>query len=235
MENKKTIIGIIILVVLIIALGVSSYLFYNYNNEQVNILTEETNKILQLDLSTDEIDTEIKTQDDFATVEKAIKEYIVKLKNIYLEIETLEEGINADTIFASANIEDKDLEEIDAIIEDYKTKAEESISEYENLIKEENISNNIKEKNFSFRESYFIELYNSAMLSDVMNQQYEALKSKIEDKKDEITDKMAIIEDIKEYLDEHTRYWKVNDEGKIEFTNINVMTEYYNLINELSD
>ena len=76
MENKKTIIGIIIVVILIIGLVVASYFYNSYNKNQLNIITEETNKILQSDLTVDEIDFNIKTEKGFATVENAIKEYI---------------------------------------------------------------------------------------------------------------------------------------------------------------
>ena len=74
MENKKTIIGIIIVVILIIALIVLSYLYYKFNTEQVKKLTEESNILLQMDIATEEIDEEIKTEKNFATVEKAMKE-----------------------------------------------------------------------------------------------------------------------------------------------------------------
>ena len=89
MENKKTIVGIVIVLLLIIALIVASYSNGRFNSEQVKILTEESNKILQLDFATESIDMDIKTEKTYATVEKAMKEYVVKLKNIYLEIEIL--------------------------------------------------------------------------------------------------------------------------------------------------
>ena len=41
MENKKTIIGIIIVVILIIALIAASYLYYDFSNKQLNILKDD--------------------------------------------------------------------------------------------------------------------------------------------------------------------------------------------------
>ena len=75
MENKKTIIGIIIVIVLIIALVIVSYLYSEFSNKQLNILKEETNTILQSNIVTDEINSEIKADKNFGIVEKAIKEY----------------------------------------------------------------------------------------------------------------------------------------------------------------
>ena len=43
MENKKTIIGIVVVVILIITLVGISYFYYKFNTEQVKKLTEESN------------------------------------------------------------------------------------------------------------------------------------------------------------------------------------------------
>ena len=107
MEGKKTIIGIIIVVVLIGALILVSYL----NTEQVNTLTEESNKLLQANILEDEIDSTIKTKYSYGTVEKAMKEYLTQLKNEYTKMEELNEEIDSDEIFSAKNIEDKNLEE----------------------------------------------------------------------------------------------------------------------------
>ena len=86
MENKKMTIAIIILIILIIAIVGFNFAFSEFNNKQTNILTEETNKILQSDITKENIDFNIKTERNYAVVEKAIKEYISELKNIYKEI-----------------------------------------------------------------------------------------------------------------------------------------------------
>ena len=86
MENKKMTIAIIILIILIIAIVGFNFAFSEFNNKQTNILTEETNKILQSDITKENIDFNIKTERNYAVVEKAIKEYISELKNIYKEL-----------------------------------------------------------------------------------------------------------------------------------------------------
>ena len=230
MEGKKTIIGIIIVVILIIALVVVSYL----NTEQVNTLTEESNKLLQANILEDEIDSTIKTKYSYGTVEQAMKEYLVKLKNEYNKMKELNEGIDADEIFSAQNIEDKNLEEVATIIEDYREKSKEYLSEYRELTSDENITKNITEKEISIRKDYYIDLYNTVMLSDVMKQQYNYVEEKISEERDKIYDKLNIIERIKKYLEDNSSYWSINDE-KIQFKNISKMTGYYDLINELAD
>ena len=104
MENKKKIIGMILIIILIIALIAITILYNNFSETQLNLLTEESNKLIQQDLINEEIDEEIKTQKDYAVVEKTIKEYLSNIKNIYLEMENLNSKINADEIFSASNV-----------------------------------------------------------------------------------------------------------------------------------
>lgn len=231
MENKKTIIGIIILVILIIAVAVISYLYNEFSTKQLNILTNETNKLLQADITTEEIDFKIKSEKKYAIVEKAIKEYLSKLQNIHKEIKETNQNINPNDIFSAKNIEDKNFDDIDEIIVSYKEKGNNAIVEYEELVKEENILKNIEQKEIS---KYYIDLYKTAMLSDVMKSKYDILKNEIEKQKDELTDTLTSLERIEKYLEDNEKYWTTKDD-KIQFTNINIMTQYYNLLNELVD
>lgn len=232
MENKKTIIGIVIVVILIIALVGLSYFYYKFNTEQVNKLTEESNKLLQMDIATEKINEEIKTEKNFATVEKAMKEYLLKMQNIYKEIDDLCTNINPDSIFVAQNVEDKSFEKVETIINDYKEKANSLFEEYKELEKEENIKKYIEEKNFSRNKDYYIELYNSVMLNDSMKGEYSTLESKIEKIKDEISNKIKEIEEIQEFLVENEKYWKIS-EDKIQFTNVSIMTQYYELLSQV--
>lgn len=231
MENKRTIVGIIILIILIIGIIVSSYLYNKFSTKQLNILTEETNQLLQLDIAVQEINFEIKTEKKYAIVEKSIKEYLVKLQNIYKEAKEINTQINPNDIFSAQNIEDKNFEEIDTIIRDYKEKSNTNIEEYEKLVEEKNIVNYIEEKSLT---NYYIDLYKTAMLSDVMKNQYNSLKDKLEKQKDKLTDKLNSLEKIEKFLEDNNKSWTIRD-NKIQFTNLNIMTQYYNLLNELVD
>ena len=232
MENKKTIIGIIIVVILIVALVVLSYFYYKFNTEQVKKLTEESNILLQTDISTGEINEEIKTEKNFATVEKAMKEYLLKMQNIYKEIDDLCTNINPDNIFVAQNVEDKTFEKVETIINDYKEKSNSLFEEYKELENEENIKKYIEEKTFTRNKDYYVELYNSVMLNDSMKQEYSVLESKIEKIKDQISNKLNEIQEIKEFLEENEKYWKITDD-KIQFTNISIMTQYYELLSQV--
>lgn len=234
MESKKTIIAIIIVTILIIVILGGTIIFNKFNTNQINLLTEESNKILQLNVATDDIDFEIKTEKSYAIVEKAIKEYISKIKNIFIEMEELNNSINPNTIFTAENMKDKNLEEIDNIIKEYKNKSQNYISEYENLVKKEQIQENINNKHISIRKDYYTELYNTIMISDTMQNKYTLLEEKIKDEKSKVYEKLNKIEKIKTYLEEHEEAWTIKD-NKIQFNNVNRMAEYYNLLNQLTD
>ena len=182
MEHKKTLVATILISILIVGLIVISYFYNDFNKKQKALLTDEANKILQADLSKYNIDFDTKTDKNYAKVEDAIKEYISKLKNIYVDMEELSAGINPNTIFSVQNISNKKLENINTIVDEYKEKSQNLIAEYEKLVTEENIQEYINNANISMRRNYYTNLYNEIMLSNVMKNQYEDLDEKIKNK-----------------------------------------------------
>lgn len=234
MENKKIIIAIVIVIILIIGVLGGTYIFSKFNTEQMNLLTEESNKILQLDIVKDDINFDIKTEKNYAVVEKSVKEYIVEMKNIYVEMSEINTGINPNNIFSAQNMKDKSLKEIDEIIKEYKEKSEEYISNLEEMMTEQKIKENIQNKNISSRKEYYIDLYNTIMLSDAMKEKYKILEETVENEKSKLYEKINKIDKINEFLKKNTNDWIIKDD-KIQFTNLNRMTEYYNLINQLTD
>lgn len=234
MENKKTKVAIIIVILLIVGLIVVSYFYNNFNTKQVAVLSEEVNKILEADLMQDSIDFQIKTEKNYAKVEKAMKEHTSKLKNIYIEIEEMASEINPNLIFSAQNMENKSLDEIDNIINDYKEKSQNLISEYEKLISEEKITENIDKANISARKKYYTKLYNEIMFSEAMQNQYNKIDEQIKNEKSRLYDKLNKIQKIKEFFENNESSWTIKD-NKIQFTNLNKMTEYYNLLNQIID
>ncbi len=229
MKNKKSIIIMIIIIVLILALITAIFLYNKFQQDEVKKLTEEANKILQQDFINDEIDNEIKTKQNYAVVEKTIKEYIANLKNIYLEIEELNSKVSADEIFSAENLSDDKLE---MVVDEYKQKSKENFEEIKKLEKEENILEAINSTDISSKRSYYVELYKTIMLSDSMKSKYQKIEEKAEKSKDKLYDNLTIVLNAKKYLDNHAKNWEIKDE-KIVFKNPNTMIEYYNIINQI--
>ena len=234
MDNKRVIISIIIVIILIVGLVLGTYGFSKFNKKQTIMLTEETNKILQSDITTDSIDFNIKTNKNYAIVEKAIKEYVSDIKNIYVEMEEMNSGVNPNSIFTAQNMQDKDLSEIDDIINEYKQKSQNAVKELEEMLTEEKIIENINSRKISKRKDYYTDLYTTIMLSDTMKKQYNKLEEKVKDEKSKLTEKINQIDKIAEFLEKNSDAWTIKDD-KIQFTNLNRMTEYYSLLNKLTD
>ena len=232
MENKKTIIGIIILLILIIVTVVGAYFYNRTSTEQINLLTDETNQLLQSDILKDDIDSKIKTEKNYAIVEKSIKEYLSKIKALYTDMQETNNEINPHIVFQAENVKGENFTVVDNIISNYKEKAQKDFEEYEELVKEENIINGFEENKITNRKEYYKNLYKTVMLSDVMKSKYSNIQEKIEKEKDSIIERANKLTKIKEFLIENKKYWNVK-EDKIQFTNIGKMTEYYNLINQL--
>ena len=72
------------------------------------------------------------------------------------------------------------------------------------------------------------------MSSNAMKKQYNSLEEKIKDEKSKLIDKVNQIDKISEFLKKNSDSWEIKDD-KIQFTNLNRMTEYYSLLNKLID
>ncbi|MBQ2836478.1 MAG: hypothetical protein IJE68_06575 [Clostridia bacterium] len=234
MENKKTKIAIVILIALIIALIGLSYFYSQFNTLQLSLLTEEVNKILQTNLIDDKIDLNVKTEKDYAEVEKAIKEYLSHLKNIHVEMKELVLGINPNSIFSTENVQDKKMDEIDNIIKEYKEKSQNLIKECEELVTEQEILKSTENIDVSVRNDYYINVYKEIMLSEVMQKQYQDLEEEVKNEKARLYEKLNKLEKIKVFLEENEDSWIIKND-KIQFTNLFRMTEYYNLVNQVID
>jgi len=232
MKNKKVIIIMIIIIVLILAVISGIFMYNKFQQQELKQLTEEANKLLQQDLINDEIDNEIKTNKNYAIVEKTIKEYLTNIKNTYLEIEQLNSALDADKIFSASNVEDKKFKNIGKLVEEDKQKGKENLEKCKTLIKEESIIEAINSQEISLNKEYYIEIYKTIMLSDSMKNQYEKIEQKVEKSKDKLYDNLTIISNTQKYLESNSKYWSTKD-GKLFFQNTSVMTGYYNLRNEL--
>ena len=229
MENKKTIIIMIILIIFIIVF-IGAIICLNVGNQkQLNILTEESNNLLKQDLIKDEINADIKTSKNYAKVEKTIKEYLSNVKNIYVEMQNLNDNIDAEKIFTADNLKDHNLEEIDELVSEDRNKSKEYIDKCKKMIEEKSIMNAINEVKFTSKSEYYIDLYKSVMLSDSMKKQLNNIETEIENSKDKLYDKLTVVSNIKQYLEENSKYWSIKGD-KIVFTNNNVIVQYYNLI-----
>ena len=67
-----------------------------------------------------------------------------------------------------------------------------------------------------------------------MQNQYNKLEEEIKNEKGKLYEKINKIEKMKTFLEDNDSSWTIKDD-KIQFTNLNRMTEYYNLLNQIID
>ena len=75
---------------------------------------------------------------------------------------------------------------------------------------------------------------NNVAYCDTMKNQFIKLEEQLKNEKANLYDKLNKIEKMKTFLKEHEDSWTLKDD-KIQFTNLNRMTEYYNLLNQIID
>lgn len=228
MGNKKLVIAIIVVIILIAGL-IGGYFYLQKSTEQAKVLQEEATKLSQTDLKKEEIDMEIKSTGKYAIVEETMKNYLNDIRNLYLELENTCNDDAVSQIISAENIE-ADPEELTVVkekIEEYSQQIDDNQSKLDSALNEENIMNAIEEKNL---RNYYNDIYENVMLDERTQENLKSVKESIKDDQDEIWAKIDALNEVADFLVENTRYWEISD-GKIQFTNVNKLTEYYELLN----
>lgn len=228
MGNKKLIIAIIVVILLIVGI-ISGYFYLQNNTKQARVLQEEATKLAQTDITTEEIDMEIKTKGKYAVVEEAMKNYLNDARNTYLEIKNYCNDEEISKILSPENIEadETELSVVKQKVDEYANKLEECKNKINGISEEDIIMQVIEEKKLS---NYYKEIYINVMLSDETQQNLLKAKELSEEAQEDAWVKIEGLEEVVEFLADNTKYWEIND-GKIQFTNVNKLTKYYELLN----
>lgn len=228
MGNKKLIIAIIIVLLLIGAL-VGSFLYMRNNSLQAAKLQEEMKKLAESDFLNEEIDMAIKTKGDYGKVEEAVKEYLSDVKNTYNGLKDFGSNTEISTILSAENISaDPDgLTVVQQKVDEYKQKLNELKTKSTTIASEDAILEAIEDK--EVKDNY-IDVYKSIMLSEAVEAQLKSAQQKAEAELETAEEKLAGLEKVVEFLKVNSKYWDV-DEGRLQFTNVNKLGEYYQLLN----
>lgn len=232
MKNKKVLTAIIavVVVVAVIAIGVFSYIAQN-NAKQLKTLNEETEKLSKLDITKDSIDMEIKTTGKYAIVEETMKNYLNETKTVMSEIIELCNNSDLDQILSSDNIskDAPDFVESKEKLTTFKTQINEYIEKCDNLLNKENIENAINDKGVN---DYYKQLYINSMLDEETNENLEKTREELKTSAEEVNKVIEGLEKVINFLVENKNDWTVSG-GKIQFTNITKLREYYNILNSI--
>lgn len=229
LKNKKKLAIVILVVVIVVAiLGVALY-NDQFEKKQLQILSSEAEKLNSLNLETDEIDMEIKSKGKYAVVEQTMKDYLNETKTTCTELVDLCSNSDLDKLLSADNIE-ADGPEFTATKEKlntFRTQVNEYIEKCNNLINEDNINNAINDKNVGEK---FEQIYKDLMIDEASKASLNKTKTSLNSSAEQINKSLDKMNNILNFLSDNKDSWELKN-GKIQFTNISKLTEYYKVVN----
>ena len=227
--NKGLVIAIIV-VLLLIAAVIGGYFYLQNNNKQATVLQREATKIADTDLLKDDIDMKIKTTGKYAVVEETVKEYLNNAKNTYKELMECCSDKEVANILTKENItaDEKKLSVVKQKVEEYGTKLENLGKQAENIAEEDTINKAIEEKHL---RNYYDDIYKNIMHNEKIKLELKTIEQKIKEETELVAKKIEALKKAVDYLKENERYWEL-EKGKIQFTNVYKLSQYYQLLND---
>lgn len=222
-----------ILVVVAILILVACGGYFGYQKYQEYLLSRETDKIGNLDILNDKVDTKIYTSGDYAVVEKTMKDYISDYGKVSQQVIALVDDDILKNLLTVERIEQdgKEFNETLTYLNQKKTDIETVMNQMIAMTSDQEIMNAIKKTNVPVS---YQNLYRKMMLdSDIAG----ALKQEQNDLIDTREKTIAFIDDyikIFEFLKANGSSYMVSN-GQILFQNESLYQQYQTLVNNLQN
>lgn len=229
--KKKTIMMILVVVTILILVACGGY--FGYQKYQEYLLSRETDKIGNLDILNDKVDTKIYTSGDYAVVEKTMKGYISDYGKVSQQVIALVDDDTLKNLLTVERIEQdgKEFNETLTYLNQKKTDIETVMNQMIAMTSDQEIMNAIKKTNVPVS---YQNLYRKMMLdSDIAG----ALKQEQNDLIDTREKTIAFIDDyikIFEFLKANDSSYMVSN-GQILFQNESLYQQYQTLVNNLQN
>lgn len=240
-KNNK-IVAIIIAVVAVIAIvgGIFAYNTYKkaqeekYRKEQQALLETEMSKLTLLNITSGSVDMTIKTEGDYAKVEKTIKEYFQELLTTEQHISSLQ----SDERFTILNEGDSEefwsdqpeFAKTTEAIATLKTEMGTDIDTITALLDEKAIEGRIDSK----IGKEYKKMYNELMLSDSAKAEYLTIQTTIDTSKTQLFNLLDKRQAMIDLLKSNQGQWKV--EGtQLYFYSEDLMNQYNAMVEELNN
>ncbi len=226
MKKNISIISIIIFIIIIVV----GTIVYSYKNKskQENLLKEEISKINP----NEEIDMSIKTNGNYAKIEKIMKENFKEISDRSKKLNDLYQNEDIVKAISIENYEKDgpDFTNTKQLITNTKKEINENVDELEKCFKKENLDKKIEEKNLS---EYYKDLYNSLEVNKEEN--FKESEKDIQTIKDSNTKYVLLLDNIEKilnYLSDNKDKWSIEN-GEFKYTSEEFFKQYTSLINEL--
>ena len=223
-----------LLVVIVIVIGVIGYFVISDLGQEEKLMTEldELNTLVNSEnIDMNQIEEKLNrvvTKGDYATVEKAFKQY---LSDSFDNAIRISEILNDEKITQSLTAENYKEDGPDFVAtKEYLTNTKQELNErktnYEGFFTEEKAMSYINDKGL---DSYYTDLYRNELVGDI---ELEDVADEVGPAIDEIIAILDKTEQIINFLSEHKDDWQIEDDN-IVFTTENLSEHYNTLISEL--
>lgn len=231
---KKKILIVVIISMIAIGGGVAGVagVFY-YNMQQKNILIDEINKLSSSDITTDEIDMDIKSVGKYGIIERKIKEYLNEYASYVKGATNIMQDEQLTKVLTAQNYQDDGPEFTKT--KEYLTSTKDTFNEkMQKLIDmstEESIMKYIESENLT---QEYIDLYKELMFDDEILKDLQETKTLLEKTSKMINEMIDIESNIIQLLIDNKDNWIVTG-TQIQFTSRTVLEKYNEYIGNLSN
>lgn len=231
---KKAVIGVIIAIVLVIAIGIGILVVNDFRQEDIlrQEMLEFENLTRAENIDLDQIDQrirELKTTGDYGVLEKAMKDYLADVVNVSVDIANILNDERIVNALTPENYQEDgpDFVQTKQFLEEAKTNLEQYKSEVLQLLTNEGAMSYIENKNL---DDYYIDLYKEIALSE--DTALEEDNAEIEASLEEATRILDIESQVINLLSENQNSWEI-DEDTIVFNNATLQNQYNDLVGQI--
>ena len=231
---KKAVIGVIIAIVLVIAIGIGILVVNDFRQEDIlrQEMLEFENLTRAENIDLDQIDQrirELKTTGDYGVLEKAMKDYLADVVNVSVDIANILNDERIVNALTPENYQEDgpDFVQTKQFLEEAKTNLEQYKSEVLQLLTNEGAMSYIENKNL---DDYYIDLYKEIALSE--DTALEEDNAEIEASLEEATRILDIESQVINLLSENQNSWEVEGDT-IVFNNETLQNQYNDLVGQI--
>ena len=231
---KKAVIGVIIAIVLVIAIGIGILVVNDFRQEDIlrQEMLEFENLTRAENIDLDQIDQrirELKTTGDYGVLEKAMKDYLADVVNVSVDIANILNDERIVNALTPENYQEDgpDFVQTKQFLEEAKTNLEQYKSEVLQLLTNEGAMSYIENKNL---DDYYIDLYKEIALSE--DTALEEDNAEIEASLEEATRILDIESQVINFLSENQNSWEVEGDT-IVFNNETLQNQYNDLVGQI--
>lgn len=231
---KKAIIGVIIAIILVVAIGIGILVVNDFRQEDIlrQEMLEFENLTRAENIDLEQIDQrirELKTTGDYGILEKAMKDYLADVVNVSVDIANILNDERIVNALTPENYQEDgpDFVQTKQFLEESKTNLEQYKSEVLQLLTNEGAMSYIENKNL---DDYYVDLYKEIALSE--DSALDENNAEIEASLDEATRILDIESQVINFLSENQNSWEIEGDT-IMFNNETLQNQYNDLISQI--